>query len=159
MADEVAAYVCGRLDSTFKDSCLRCQCRFHENICGTSVADRPGHISYYCQPCYTAVDAQLVADPDRILFDSLPQTTQRQLWHARMWVAGRFTITHKEVREYDQLLPFAIELEHELIGLGNAPTLLTLTQVRKLFADSSNRRDVTTRIRSTVAADDGQPSE
>jgi len=48
-------HVCGQLDRAFKDSCFRCHCRFHMDNCGASVADRPGHTSYYCQPCYTTV--------------------------------------------------------------------------------------------------------
>ena len=58
----VRCHVCGQVDRVFKDSCFRCQCRFHEDICGTSITDRPGHTSYYCHPCHTIMGAQLAAD-------------------------------------------------------------------------------------------------
>jgi hypothetical protein len=47
--------VCGIPDRVFKDTCFRCHFRFHEDTCGASLADRPGHTSHYCQPCYLTV--------------------------------------------------------------------------------------------------------
>ena len=50
-AATVVCHVCGHMDTRFKSSCFRCQCKFHEVGCGTSVVDHLFGISYYCQQC------------------------------------------------------------------------------------------------------------
>lgn len=57
----IRCHVCGQVDWVFKDSCFRCRCRFHEDVCGTSITDRPGNTSYYCHPCYIIMGPQLAA--------------------------------------------------------------------------------------------------
>ena len=77
----IACSVCGIADAHFKDSCFRCQDRYHENRCGkifeqpwiammqqcggsprTSPEDpsRP-HLTSYCYPCGQAVIPEMFA--------------------------------------------------------------------------------------------------
>lgn len=69
-SNSIRCHVCGQIYRRFKDSCFRCQCRFHEDSCGTSVAERPGHTRYYCQQCYTTLTSMPIASEDLVTFIS-----------------------------------------------------------------------------------------